>query len=104
MSEFKTTIERNVRGCDCEVDITVEYTACPFIRGSFEPGGLKIEPDEPAHIDIERATEDATGFEIELTTAQEDAIERQIAEDLADADDFARSEQADRERDERRGA
>lgn len=101
MNTFKTTIERNVHGCDCEVDITVQYTACPFIRGSFEPGGLQTEPDEPAHIDIETVTEDETGVEIELTSAQENAIEARIAEYLADVDDFERSEQADRERDAR---
>lgn len=101
MSTYKTTIERNVNGCDCEVDITVRYVACPFVRGYREPGGLQIEPDEPAHIEIESATEDGTGVEIELTTAQEKWIEQQIAEDLDDADDFARSESRGRMREAR---
>jgi hypothetical protein len=44
MPTYRTTIE---------VDCVVHYTAYPFIKGSFEPGGLQIEPDEPAYIGID---------------------------------------------------
>jgi hypothetical protein len=101
MSTFKTTIERNIRGVDCEFLVTIRYTAHPFRRGYREPGGQQIEPDEPAHIEIESVTEDGTGVEIELTTAQEDEIEQRIAEELAAADEFAREEHYDRLREQR---
>jgi hypothetical protein len=94
MSTFKTTIERHVRGIDAEVDIVVEYNAWQATPGKQDgPGGPKLEPDEPAGIEIELATEKDTGVELVLTASQEDDIKRQIGEYLdeyenADRDDL----------------
>lgn len=96
---FKTTIEVSANGIDGELDIVVEYEAHPFRRGATDGRcGPKIEPDEPAHIEI-TSVKDDLGREHELTIEQEEWIEEQIAEDLADAEDFARSEYYDGLRD-----
>ncbi len=88
-STHKTTLE---------IPVTVHYEARPFIKGSFESGGLQIEPDEPAHIEIDSVTVDP---DWRPSAAELDDLREHIALDEADADDFAREEQADRMRDAR---
>lgn len=65
---------------DVEYPITVEYTAHKAIRGARERGGLQIEPDEPAHIEIDGIE----GVDFELTDDEISEIETYIGEVLAD--------------------
>ena len=63
-----------------DVPIQVQYVAYPAIQGCRDGrGGLKLEPDEPAHLSIE-AVNLSDGREITLTTKQERAMEEEIAE------------------------
>lgn len=96
MSVYTTTL---CLGNAEDVPVIVHYTAHPAIRGSFEPGGLQIEPDEPAHIEIEQVTTN-TNCIVNLSKPDERALRDEIAQYLTDATDFARSEHADRQRDE----
>ncbi len=93
MAIYKTTLE---------VDVIVHYEAHPFIKGSFESGGLQIEPDEPAHIEIDWV-EGTRCIGVPVTDQQRADLCEEIAKHLADADEFAASEHDDRLRDERRG-
>jgi hypothetical protein len=97
MRVYKTHISL---GYAVAVPIEVHYTAHPAIRGSFEPAGCQIEPDEPAHIEIESVT--TNGYLVNLSKPDERALRDEIAAYLDDADDFAQSEHADRMREERR--
>jgi hypothetical protein len=83
MSVYKTAIELdNVDGC--ETEITVHYNAVNAYKGATDGlYGLKIEPDEPAHIEIESVT-GPDGKSIELTTAQENSLIEAIGEDEYD--------------------
>ena len=54
----------------------------------------EIDPDEPAHIEINGATVEETGQEIELTSQQEKAIEERIAEYLDEQLDIERERYA----------
>lgn len=83
MSIYKTAIELgNVDGC--ETEITIHYNAVKAYKGATDGRyGPKIEPDEPAHIEIESVV-GPDGKSIELTTAQEDSIIEAIGEDEYD--------------------
>ena len=64
-----------------------EYTFVPFCRGATDGRyGPKIEPDEPAHVEIDGCKLDEDGREIELTRRQEETVEEEIASYLADRD------------------
>lgn len=79
-SEFWTTAE--IGGVE-DVDIVVEYTYHRFCAGATDGRfGPKLEPDEPAHIEID-GIKLADGQYVELTEEQEAAIIREIEEDLA---------------------
>ena len=78
MSLYNTHLE--IDGVE-DVPVCVHYVHVPFCAGSRDgQGGLKIEPDEPEHIEIERVEGPAPNRDIELTTAQESAIEEEIAD------------------------
>jgi hypothetical protein len=64
--------------------------------------GPKLEPDEPAHIEITHCETVEDGHEIVLSDKQEQRICEEIAEHLDDADNFSRSEHADAMREARR--
>lgn len=69
-----------------ELPITVGYAAYPFIAGQTDGFGAPIEPDEPAHIEIELAQlEDGTN--VALTKEQRESIEEEISEALAERSD-----------------
>lgn len=88
MGTFRTTIEIDRNGMDCEREIVVEYDAIPFERGATDGRyGPKIEPDIPAHIEITQVLCEETGQELELTSTQEEWIEEQIAEYLDERDE-----------------
>lgn len=98
MSVYETTL---CLGNADDVPVTVHYTAHAACKGSTDgPGGPKLEPDEPAFIEIEQVTFD--GRIVNLSKPDERALRDEIAEELSDADDFAREEHADRLREERR--
>ncbi len=95
---YKTTIE---------VPVIVHYEAHPFIKGGTDgPGGPPLEPDEPAHIEIDYAELDCEGRDtvyVDLTKEQSELIREQIAESLDDDNDAAYEAHCDRMREERRG-
>lgn len=111
-STYNTTV--TVGEDDKEVEISVQYTACPFIRGARDGRyGPPIEPDEPAHIEIEgievtggdlSAPGITTGKDgkcyIELSKDQENRLEEEIGEHLDDmkADALESRAEAARER------
>ena len=79
MPTFRTHLELGVDGRECPV--TVTYTVWPFRRGATDGRhGPPIEPDDPEGIEIDGCTLDEDGREIELSAAEENAIELDIAE------------------------
>ena len=80
MKHQRGTYQTNIG--DNDLPITVAYEAVPFHAGSTDGRwGPKLEPDEPAHIEIDSVT-GPDGECITLTTAQETAIEEQIGQHL----------------------
>jgi len=75
---FKTTVEVG----EAEQEVTVDYTFYPYYRGARDGRwGPPIEPDEPAHIEIDSITDEA-GKDITdqlddktITKIEEDAME-----------------------------
>lgn len=72
--------------------IIIYYTCHAGCKGRTDGKyGPAIEPDEPAYIEIDHVTGD-NGREVLLTTAQENAFEELINEELAsndgDEDDY----------------
>ena len=64
-----------------DVPICVHYIAVPFRAGSTDGWhGPKLEPDEDAHIEIERIEGPDPNRDVELTTAQEAAMEEEISD------------------------
>lgn len=78
---FETTINVERNGCDCDLDVLVDYDAIPGC-----PGGRE-HPPEPPHIEINEIRVKETGQEIVLTSKQESCIEDQIAEHLEEQAD-----------------
>ena len=77
MSEY--TAHLDIDG-DEDVTVTVHYTAHRFIAGRTDGrGGPKLEPDEPAHIEIESVVL-PDGRIYEPTSALESQLEEEIAE------------------------
>lgn len=77
---------------ETEVTLTVkvQYRHIPAWAGARERGtGLQLEPDEPAHIEIESAKL-SDGTEISLDLLDLEALQREIAEgDYDDGSDYA---------------
>ncbi len=77
MGKYNTHLE--IDGVE-DVPVTVHYVSCPFIAGSRDGrGGLKLEPDEPAHIEIESITM-PDGRNYEPTTELSKRLEEEIGE------------------------
>jgi hypothetical protein len=77
MSLYQTSIER-------EIPLKISYTFHPYSKGARDCGRyLPIEPDEPAHIEIE-SIQAPDGTEVELTPAEHDRISEEIGEHEAD--------------------
>jgi hypothetical protein len=78
---YHTRLEIN--GVD-DVPVRVTYLHVPFRRGSTDGRhGPKLEPDQEEHIEIEAVEVSADGRLVELTTAQDDALEEEVGEWLA---------------------
>ena len=67
---------------DHEVPVTVYYVFHKARQGSRDGrGGLKLEPDEPAHCEIESVTRnDSANEDIEITPGERRSIEQEIGE------------------------
>lgn len=48
----------------CGLSLDVGYTFYPFHRGYHEKGGGQIDPDEPAHNEIESVTIEGTSISL----------------------------------------
>lgn len=69
---------------DADIEVTVEYDYHKAARGSRERGsGLQLEPDEPAHIEI-NSVKDVNGKEYKLTKDQRRQLEDEIIADIND--------------------
>jgi hypothetical protein len=80
MSIYNTHMEIN--GVE-DVPIQVMYVSHRAIAGARDGrGGLKIEPDEPAHLEIECVVA-ADGREVTLTSQQERSMEEEICDWLS---------------------
>ncbi len=68
---------------DREIPVTVHYTAHKARPGSREGGrGLPLEPDEPAHIEIDSVTQDDNAdTDIEITKREREELERECGAD-----------------------
>jgi hypothetical protein len=102
-SQYKTTV---TVGDDQDVEILVQYTAYPFIRGARDGRyGPPLEPDEPAHLEIESievvgGDVSAPGITtmsngkryIELSEDQENRLIVEVGEYLSDMEDAARED------------
>jgi hypothetical protein len=67
---------------DHEVPVTVHYTACKARAGKREGGrGLPLEPDEPAHIEIDGVNrDDSAGEDIDITPRERAELTLAIGE------------------------
>lgn len=95
MSQLNTTIEINNE----EVPVVVEYTFYPFHRGARDGRfGPPIEPDEPAHVEIDSVT-DKNGKQLELSDEQLEKLERLAEEAIGDSadDDYPEPDYDDRD-------
>ncbi len=78
MGLYKTHME--ISGVE-DVPICVHYVSVPFRAGSTDGrNGPKLEPDDEARIEIERVEGPDPNRDVELTTAQEAAMEEEIAD------------------------
>src|SRR5882724_408752 len=78
MSTYKTTMQIDSGEGDEDVPVVVQYNAVPFSAGSTDGRhGPKIEPDEPAHIDIESVTL-PDGRDYELSKDERSSLEDEI--------------------------
>lgn len=93
MSVYQANLE--VNGIE-DVPVTVHYTAYPFIAGGRDGlYGPKIEPDEPARIEIDWVG--CGSGKLAITKEQERAIADEIGEYLDQQDQFERENQYERE-------
>jgi hypothetical protein len=100
---YDTTI---VDGDSDDVPIRVYYEVHPFRRGSTDGAhGPKLEPDEPARIEISHVIyrQSITSFECPcgLTEEQEESVLLEIGNDLHERLMCASEERADARREER---
>ncbi len=78
-----------------DIPVTIHYEYVRACIGSTDGRfGQKIEPDEPAHVEIDRVV-GPEGREFELTFDQESRIEREIMDDLSDGDSDAYDDRDD---------
>jgi hypothetical protein len=74
MHSITMTVERDEK----EIEVTIEATYNPGCRGARDGRwGPPIEPDEPAHFEIESA-KDENGNEIELTDSELETAQDQF--------------------------
>jgi hypothetical protein len=80
MSTMKAILTRG--DDDHEIPVTVHYTACKARAGKREGGrGLPLEPDEPAHIEIDGVNrDDSAGEDIDITPRERADLELAIGE------------------------
>ena len=79
MKSMKSVLTRG--DDDHEVNVTVYYTAYKARAGKRERGGLQLEPDEPAHIEIEGVNnDDSTGEDIDITPSEREELILEIGE------------------------
>lgn len=80
MKTMKYTMARG--DDDHEVTVIVHYTACKARAGKREGGrGLPLEPDEPAHIEIDGVNrDDSAGEDIDITPREREEITLAIGE------------------------
>jgi hypothetical protein len=77
---YETTIERD----DEEIKLEITYSSYAGCRGARDSlggkagAGAQLEPDEPASIEIESVIDMETGFDFELTRAEENKIENEL--------------------------
>jgi hypothetical protein len=82
-SEHKTYVWDRGDGEE-EIAISVFYRYSKGCRGKTDgPGGLPLEPDDPAHVEIEYAI-DGTGETVELTNKEENRIIEDICNKIWD--------------------
>lgn len=93
---FNTVIYRGTPeapDAENEIPVCVYYTAHPACRGARDSlGGVRgagpaLEPDEPASVEVEQVASDGLR-DIELTDAERERIEEEIASglDMSDID------------------
>jgi len=85
MATYRTTIE--IDGFE-DVPVTVDYDFDPPCRGSFEPGGLQIEPDDPGGIYINSVDIDDQNSALpksDLTKEMVRSLQEEIGEYLYEA-------------------
>ena len=80
MSTFQTTLERDLGEGDQEITITVRYTHHRACRGARDGrGGPLIEPDEPAHIEID-SIENSHGEPVDVSPDETQQIYTEIVD------------------------
>lgn len=97
MSIHRTYIEGHAQ--DEEIPVRVHYQFHRAIPGSRDGrGGLKLEPDEPAHIEID-AIERPDGLPVELSRQQEERILEEIGQAIEDEWQYAQEQRYESRRD-----
>ena len=80
MSTMPCTITRGED--DEEIHVTVSYTFHRACLGSTDGRfGPKLEPDEPAHFEIDSVTRDDNGESFDTTEAEDADIQDALADD-----------------------
>lgn len=87
MKTYETTILRcDDNGNEVEIPVLVYYSEYAGCRGKRDTlcgvrgTGPQLEPDEPAHVEVERAIRMDTGYEVCLIHDEQDRIELEICE------------------------
>ena len=79
-TEIDLTI--NVLGYEAEYTATVRYLHTPAERGSRERGGLQLEPDDPAGVEVLTVLVKDRDISTLLTERQIEAIAGEILEEV----------------------
>ncbi len=76
---MRTTLKSWVERNDLEVKVQVTFNVWPACRGSRDKDGVPLEPDEDAGCEIIEVLPD-----VELTAAEQERIERELWEHIAE--------------------
>lgn len=90
MSTFNTCIE---------LEVEVAYSYYKGYRGAREPGGLKIEPDEPENVEITAVTIGGVDIQEQLSKDQIESLESQCLDDAHERMEAAKEDAAEMRRD-----
>ena len=91
----ENTLDATLYREDTEINVEVEYDVTSEEHGHKDQFGAQEEPDYPASIEIVSVTDKATGYNVELTSEEEDGLIQQINDEQANNNDIPEPEDFD---------